>query len=521
MIDIALFEPEIPPNTGNIMRLCANTGSRLHLIHPLGFDLDEKKLRRAGMDYRDMATIQEHQDYKSFLEFIGERPVFALTTKGKTTYTDAKLIPDSILLFGPETRGLPDEVLETFEEENKLRLPMLKDSRSLNLSNTVAIVTYEALRQNHFESLGKLKQKAEELSLPLTVVSFEPLPAEYFSPTPPTRIYPLRDKIRLMEKLGVNNFLCLRFDENFANMPPKDFVVKYSTRLFELVRVRHGDKRGRTISFPTINLKVPENISPKRGVYAVKVHGLNGTPYYGVANLGNRPTVVGLQNRLEVHLFEFSESVYGKYICVELLEFIREEKRFEDIDELKNQITIDADKAKEIIDVLSNKEFVKCDYLSGMRKQQQAEQSAPQNVSVDQPYNAPNNAPAPVAPPEAEDLFAAANAGNVNQLRSLLSQGLDINISNRERETSLHMAAARGHYQAVIFLVNQGAYVNAKTVKNWIPLHHAVRFRHPNIVNFLINHGSSAYSRTSDGLTAVDMAKNVNDYRLLSILGAR
>ena len=162
--------------------------------------------------------------------------------------------------------------------------------------------------------------------------------------------------------------------------------------------------------------------------------------------------------------------------------------------------------------------------LEWYAQQQQAEQgipqSAPNNVSTNQPYTPPS-APVPAAAPEAEDLFAAANAGNVNQLRTLLSQGLDINISNRERETALHMAAARGHYSAVIFLVNKGAFVNAKTVKNWIPLHHAVRFRHPNIVNFLINHGSSAYSRTSDGLTAVDMAKNINDYRLLSILGAR
>ncbi len=158
--------------------------------------------------------------------------------------------------------------------------------------------------------------------------------------------------------------------------------------------------------------------------------------------------------------------------------------------------------------------------LEWYAQQQQDEQSIPRNVSVNQPYNAPNS-PAPIATPEAEDLFAAANAGNVNQLRTLLSQGLDINISNRERETALHMAAARGHYSAVIFLVGKGAYVNAKTVKNWIPLHHAVRFRHPNIVNYLINHGSSAHSRTSDGLTAIDMANNVNDYRLLSILGAR
>jgi len=161
-------------------------------------------------------------------------------------------------------------------------------------------------------------------------------------------------------------------------------------------------------------------------------------------------------------------------------------------------------------------------YAQQEQGQLSAPQSAPQNLSANQPYNSSSNSPnspAPVA--EAEDLFAAANAGNVNQLRTLLSQGLDINISNRERETALHIAAARDHYSAVIFLVGKGAYVNAKTVKNWIPLHHAVRFRHPNIVNYLINHGSSAHSRTSDGLTAIDMANNVNDYRLLSILGAR
>ena len=160
--------------------------------------------------------------------------------------------------------------------------------------------------------------------------------------------------------------------------------------------------------------------------------------------------------------------------------------------------------------------------LEWYAQQQQAEQLIPQpfqqNISANKPYN-PQSAPA--AAPEADDLFAAAKAGNVNQLRILLSQGLDINISNRERETSLHMAAARGHYSAVIFLVNKGAYVNAKTVKNWIPLHHAVRSRHPNIVNFLISRGSSAQSRTSDGLTAIDMANNINDYQLLSILGAR
>lgn len=154
MFEIALYEPEIPPNTGNIMRLCANTGCRLHLIHPIGFDLDEKKLRRAGMDYRDMATIVEHDNYPKFLESMKGRKLFALTTKGTQNYAQAVYKPDDVLLFGPETRGLPDTVLDTLNVEQKLRLPMLADSRSLNLSNTVAIVTYEALRQQNFSSLG-------------------------------------------------------------------------------------------------------------------------------------------------------------------------------------------------------------------------------------------------------------------------------------------------------------------------------------------------------------------------------
>lgn len=123
--------------------------------------------------------------------------------------------------------------------------------------------------------------------------------------------------------------------------------------------------------------------------------------------------------------------------------------------------------------------------------------------------------------PEADDLFVAAVNGNNGQIGRLLAQGLDVNTANSERETSLHMAAAKGHYSTVIYLINNGAFVNARTVKNWIPLHHAVRFRHPNIVNYLIKRGSPASARTSDGLSAIDMAKNVNDYRLLSILGAR
>jgi len=123
--------------------------------------------------------------------------------------------------------------------------------------------------------------------------------------------------------------------------------------------------------------------------------------------------------------------------------------------------------------------------------------------------------------PEADDLFMAAVNGNNGQIGNLVSQGLNINVANAERETALHMAAARGHYSTVIYLINNGANVNARTVKNWIPLHHAVRFRHANIANYLLQRGSSAGARTSDGLSAIDMARNTNDRRMLSIMGAR
>ena len=154
MFEIALYEPEIPPNTGNIMRLCANTGCKLHLIHPLGFDLDEKKLRRAGLDYRDMAVIKEHQSFTAFLDTLNsEKTIYALTTKGQSSYADADFKQGDVLLFGPETRGLPATVLNALDDYQKLRLPMLEDSRSLNLSNTVAITVYEALRQQNFAGL--------------------------------------------------------------------------------------------------------------------------------------------------------------------------------------------------------------------------------------------------------------------------------------------------------------------------------------------------------------------------------
>ena len=123
--------------------------------------------------------------------------------------------------------------------------------------------------------------------------------------------------------------------------------------------------------------------------------------------------------------------------------------------------------------------------------------------------------------PEAEELFDAASAGNTQLIGRLLAQGIDVNTANAEGETALHMAAARGHYRAVIYLVSNGAYVNAKTIKNWIPLHHATRFNRPNIVNYLLKHNSSPYQRTTDGMSAIDMAKSLNDNRLLSILGVR
>jgi len=136
------------------MRLCANTGCRLHLIHPIGFDLDEKKLKRAGMDYRDMATVIEHENFADFMKFAQNRTLFALTTKAKQNYSNASFKENDILLFGPETRGLPDSLLESLADTHKLRLPMFKNSRSLNLSNTVAIVVYESLRQNDFSGLS-------------------------------------------------------------------------------------------------------------------------------------------------------------------------------------------------------------------------------------------------------------------------------------------------------------------------------------------------------------------------------
>lgn len=152
MFNIVLYEPEIPPNTGNIMRLCANTGSRLHLVEPLGFELEDKRLRRAGLDYREWAEVTVHPDWSACLAALGDGRLFALSTRGVTAYSDAAFRPGDSLVFGPETRGLPQALLDSLPPAQRLRIPMLAHSRSLNLSNSVAIVVYEAWRQQSFGS---------------------------------------------------------------------------------------------------------------------------------------------------------------------------------------------------------------------------------------------------------------------------------------------------------------------------------------------------------------------------------
>ncbi|MBQ4855952.1 tRNA (uridine(34)/cytosine(34)/5-carboxymethylaminomethyluridine(34)-2'-O)-methyltransferase TrmL [Rhodanobacter sp. B2A1Ga4] len=150
MLHVILFRPEIPPNTGNVIRLCANTGAALHLIRPLGFQLDDARLRRAGLDYHEYASVAVHDDLASCLDAIGTPRVFAFTTRGRVAHVDARFADGDALLFGCETAGLPGEVLETIPAEQRLRLPMCPDSRSLNLSNSVAVAVYEAWRQLGF-----------------------------------------------------------------------------------------------------------------------------------------------------------------------------------------------------------------------------------------------------------------------------------------------------------------------------------------------------------------------------------
>ena len=150
MFNLVLFQPEIPPNTGNIIRLCANSGTKLHLVKPLGFDLEDKQLRRAGLDYHEFADLKVHEDWASCRVALGETRLFALTTKGSRWFTEIEFAPGDTFVMGPETRGLPPEMLEQFTPEMRLRIPMMADSRSLNLSNSAAVIVYEAWRQLGF-----------------------------------------------------------------------------------------------------------------------------------------------------------------------------------------------------------------------------------------------------------------------------------------------------------------------------------------------------------------------------------
>jgi tRNA (cytidine/uridine-2'-O-)-methyltransferase len=150
MFHVVLYQPEIPPNTGNIIRLCANSGSALHLIHPLGFELDEARVKRAGLDYHEMANVREHKNLDDFLQGVAPPRLFAVSTRGRTRYADVKFAAGDAFLFGPETRGLPQSLLDTLPPERVLRIPMRPDNRSLNLSNAVAVLVYEAWRQNGF-----------------------------------------------------------------------------------------------------------------------------------------------------------------------------------------------------------------------------------------------------------------------------------------------------------------------------------------------------------------------------------
>lgn len=151
MLSIILYQPEIPPNTGNIIRLCANTGCQLHLIEPLGFDLDDKKLRRAGLDYAEFAQLKTWQSIESCMQANDFKRVFACSTKGSQNYSEVKYMSGDAFIFGPETRGLTEEYLNSLPADQVLRIPMLENSRSMNLSNSVSVMVYEAWRQLGFD----------------------------------------------------------------------------------------------------------------------------------------------------------------------------------------------------------------------------------------------------------------------------------------------------------------------------------------------------------------------------------
>lgn len=158
MFHVVLYQPEIPPNTGNIIRLCANSGANLHLIHPLGFEINDKRVRRAGLDYHEWASVQEYHSIDEFVQKNNPNRIFACTTKAKQTYSNVNYQKDDVFLFGPETRGLPHDVLETFPEQQKIRIPMQRKSRSLNLANAVSIILFEAWRQIDFRGSSLLEK---------------------------------------------------------------------------------------------------------------------------------------------------------------------------------------------------------------------------------------------------------------------------------------------------------------------------------------------------------------------------
>ena len=291
----------------------------------------------------------------------------------------------------------------------------------LQQGSVATIGNFDGLHLGHQLIFDQLARHAETLALPKVVISFEPLPIEFFSAHQAQRVYPFRDKVRYLSQLGIDYFLCLRFDDKLANMPPDQFIHELLLRManvrhlvvgddfcfgkkrqgnYQLLketgkqhnmqvsnsithsdetgrisstrirqhlnageleaanallgrkyslsgRVRHGDKMGRTIGFPTMNLRIQDNIAAANGVYAVRVNGLKGETLQGVANLGNRPTVDGVETRLEVHLFDFNEFVYGEHIEVELVSFIRPEVRFDNFEALTTQIGKDVIKAKD------------------------------------------------------------------------------------------------------------------------------------------------------------------------------
>jgi tRNA (cytidine/uridine-2'-O-)-methyltransferase len=154
MFHVILFQPEIPPNTGNLIRLCANVGATLHLVHPLGFAMEDRQLRRAGLDYHELASVREHADLAACLAAVAAPRTFALTTRASRLLYDARFAAGDAFLFGPETRGLPPAVLESLAEDRRLKIPMRSGNRSLNLSNAAAVTVYEAWRQIGFAGAG-------------------------------------------------------------------------------------------------------------------------------------------------------------------------------------------------------------------------------------------------------------------------------------------------------------------------------------------------------------------------------